>query len=76
MEALTRVLAGAYGLGPCRVEPIDYGIWEENFSVRTPKEWLVAKRFWRRDRRRDVMLSGLHLGQTLRARGIPAPRLV
>lgn len=76
MEALTRVLADAYGLGACRVEPIDYGIWEENFSVRTPKERLFAKRFWRRDRRRDMMLSGLHLGQTLLARGIPAPRLV
>src|SRR5579859_5212955 len=76
LDRLAGVLDTAYGLTLARAEPIDFGIWEESCSVWAELSRLHVKRFWRRDRRRDVMLHGLELSQLLRRQGIPAPEVV
>lgn len=76
MKELTNALGQAYGLAVQRVERIDYGIWEESFSVWTDQGHVYAKRFLRRDRQIENMLRGLRLSQDLRAAGFPAPEVV
>lgn len=76
MERLAWALKREYGLVVEAVERIDYGIWEESFSVRTNRGRLFAKRFLRKDRKDEHMLRGLHLGEVLRGQGFPVPRVI
>jgi len=75
VERLVAALASAYGLAVERAERIDFGIWEESFSVWTDRGRVFAKRFLRKDRKDEVMLRGLHLSERLRGAGFPAPRI-
>jgi Ser/Thr protein kinase RdoA (MazF antagonist) len=75
IEQLAEALWQCYGLRLERVERIDYGIWEEPFSVWTDRGRFFAKRF-RRVRGLDEMQRGLALSQLLRTEGVPAPRVL
>ncbi|HEY3365900.1 MAG TPA: phosphotransferase [Symbiobacteriaceae bacterium] len=76
VERLARALAHAYGLVLDRADRIDFGIWEESFSIWTDQGRLFAKRFLRKARKTDDMLRGLRLSESLRAQGFPAPRVI
>jgi|GEM_PF-1553648 len=76
MERLASALEQAYGIRAEHVEPIRYGIWEECFAVRTAGGHLFAKRFHKKNRRREGMLRGLRLSERLRAQGFPAPAVL
>lgn len=78
MDKLAHALEKGYGLRLVRAERIEYGIWEESFSIWTNQGRFYAKRFWNKSRLRkqDRMLRGLGLSEWLRERGFPAPRVV
>jgi len=79
MDKLTKALEESYGLKIIKTERIEYGLWEESFSVWTESDRWFAKRFWRKERvekRYDEMINGVELSQRLREKGFPVPKLL
>jgi len=76
MEKLKLALKENYNIEAIDIKRIEYGLWEENFQVKSSDQNYFVKRFWLKSRledRYDQMIDGILLGQELRNVGIPAP---
>ncbi len=76
MRDVKEVLEKNYSIIAKEVIRIEYGLWEENYRVNTESKSYFIKKFIKKDRlekKYDLMVRGVELGQSLRTKAIPVP---